>query len=157
MTDLKNQSENTVPSSKPLPSEYRLSNRKFRQSSPLEHKPIEDSLPVMGNTTEGHINHAYSTESLTNQWPTIDVMSSPPQPLSTDDDFTAAIVPIPEIPQRTICENFRHMWSVIFILMKNTRYVFIIIANLFEGILIKGKTCILLYVMYFLQKKLNSL
>jgi hypothetical protein len=45
------------------------------------------------------------------------------------------------------------MWSVIFILMKNTRYVFIIIANLFEGILIKGKTCILLYVMYFLQKR----
>jgi hypothetical protein len=149
--DLKNQSENIIPSLKPITSEYRLSNRKFRQLNPLEQKPIINSSLTVDNTTEGHINHAYSTESLPNQLPTLDLPSSTP---SIVDDSTSAIVPIHQISQQTVSENFKQMCAVIRELMKNSRYVCIIIANLFEGILIKGKACILLYVMYFLEKKI---
>jgi hypothetical protein len=160
--DSKNQSENTLPSLRPLNNEYRLSNRKFRQLSPLEQKPTSNVSLTVDNTTEGFMNHAYSSESLYNQLPVDNSITSAPVPLLAETDSTSTpesittnstpstpsttitLSPSPYTPEPTILENFRHMCSVIRILMKNTRYVFIIIANLFEGILIKGKSCILL-------------
>jgi len=150
-SDLKNQSENTLPTLRPLSDEYHLSNRKFRQLSPLEQKPIVNASLTVDNTTEGFINHAYSTESLYNQLPTTDSTLSPlPPPLTATDSTpsappssTTTVSPSPQILPRTLSENFRHMCSVICVLMKNTRFVCIVIANLFEGILIKGKSCIL--------------
>jgi hypothetical protein len=159
--DTKNQSENSVPPSKQLNYEYRLSNRKFRQLSPLEQKPTGDSSLTVDNTTEGFINHAYSTESLYNQLPNADSVLTSPLPITASDSIlppqlttTDSIPYAPTssttttsspIPPQTILESFRHMCSLIFKLMKNTRFVFIIIANLFEGILIKGKPSILFY------------
>ena len=74
---------------------------------------------VGDSTTNGIINHAFSTDSLYNQLPT---------PSAT-----------PSVPQQTRNENWRTLCSIIRELMKNTRYIFIVIANLFEGILLKGK------------------
>jgi hypothetical protein len=146
-SDSKNQSENTLPVLRPLSDEYHLSNRKFRQLSPLEQKSTVNASLTVDNTTEGFINHAYSTESLYNQLPTTDSTLSPPPPLtatdSTPPSSTTSVSPSPQILPRTLSENFRHMCSVICVLMKNTRFVCIVIANLFEGILIKGKSCIL--------------
>jgi len=187
--DSKNQSKNTPSSLKPLNNEYRLSNRKFRQLSPLEQQPTSTASLTVENTTEGFINHAYLIESLYNQVPPTDSAATPsplidtdsaaatppidtdsaatpappidtdsaaaaPPPPSTGTDSTPLSTttgsPSPQIPQRTIAENARHMWSVICELMKNTRYVFIIIASLFEGILIKGRPCILVYFLHIL-------
>ncbi len=185
-SDSKNQSKNTPLSLKPLNNEYRLSNRKFRQLSPLEQQTTPTASLTVDNTTEGFINHAYLIESLYNQLSTTDSTASPPPidsdsapplpsidsdsapPLPSIDNDSAAAAPPPPLPtssapssmttgspsppilQLTIAQNARHMWSVICILMKNTRYIFIIIASLFEGILIKGRSCILVYFLHIL-------
>jgi hypothetical protein len=199
-SDSKKQSKNTLLSLKPLNNEYRLSNRKFRQLSPLEQQPTSTASLTVDNTTEGFINHAYLIESLYNQLSTTDSTAAPPPidsdsapilpsidsdsapplpsidndsppplpsidndsappplPTSTGTDSTSSAPssmttgsPSPPILKLTIAQNARHMWSVICILMKNTRYIFIIIASLFEGILIKGRSCILVYFLHIL-------
>ncbi|CAF1289550.1 unnamed protein product [Rotaria sordida] len=148
-SDSKNQFENTLPSLKPLINEYRLSNRKLRQLSPLEHNSTTNLSLNMKNTKESYINHAYSMESVYNQMPITDSIPLPstttnsisPVPSSsttTTTTTTTTVSSSPQIPKRTISQNLKHMCSVIGELMKNTRYICIIIANLFEGILIKG-------------------
>jgi len=159
-SDSKNQSKDVATSLRPPTDEYRLSNRKFRQLSPLLEKSASNaSLTV--NNTEGFINPAYSTESLHNQLPDTDSTPSAPPPTittnstsfapppapSVDTDptplrprSTTTVSPNPQIPQRTISERLRQMWFLIRELMKNTRYVCIVIAGLSEGILIKGKS-----------------
>lgn len=66
----------------------------------------------------GHVNHAFSTETLDN----------PPTEL-----------PISLNSRRNIRENCRNLCSVLGELMKNIRFVFIVLVNLFEGILLKGR------------------
>ncbi|CAF0810350.1 unnamed protein product [Rotaria sp. Silwood1] len=140
-SDSKSPFENSLPSLKPLVNEYRLSNRRLRQLSPLEQNSTKNSLLTIKNTAESFINHAYSTESIYNQTPDTD---SIPVPLTTTDSIssvpssTTTVSSASQIPKRTISQNLKHMCSVIGQLMKNTRYICIIIANLFEGILIKG-------------------
>ncbi|CAF0803282.1 unnamed protein product [Adineta steineri] len=116
VTNLKTSSENILPPLEPPFTEYRLSHRKL---SPLE----KNSLAV-NEKTEGVINHAYSTESMPNQLPT----TAP----------TFNVIPTLEALPKTVSENLREMCAVIRELMKNTRYVFITIAFLSEGILISG-------------------
>jgi hypothetical protein len=144
-SDSKNQSKDVATSLRPPSDEYRLSNRKFRQLSPLLEKSASNaSLTV--NNTEGFINPAYSTESLHNQLPDTDSTPSAPPPTITTNSTsltppsTTTVSPNPQIPQRTISERLRQMWFLIRELMKNTRYVCIVIAGLSEGILIKGKS-----------------
>lgn len=151
-----NQSKTSLPLLKPINNEYRLSNRKLRQLSPIEHNPTTNGTKNIDNTDEGFINHGYSSESIYNQLPATDsaVIASS---TSINADSTAPAPPVltnsktsapssetnvssnSSIPQQTFTENFKHMCSVILQLMKNTRYICIIVANLFEGILIKGK------------------
>jgi hypothetical protein len=148
----KSKFENKPPALKTPFDEYRLSNRKLRQLSPLEQKPKASSSLTLNDTTNGFINHAYSAESIYNQLPAGDsVPPTPPPPPQT-----IAVSPIPEIPKQTKTESFKHMCSIIGELLKNTRYVFIIIASLFEGILIKGKCYFILYVMFFNEER-NSI
>lgn len=161
-SDPKNPSKNTLPSLKPINSEYRLSNRKLRQLSPIESKPTTNESLTVDNVPDGFINHAYSTESIYNQLPATDSASAvltttdstaPPIFAATDSNpsapsSTTTTASSSPTPQRTVSENFRQMCSVICELMKNPRYVCIIIANLAEGILIKGKSCI--YFLYLL-------
>ncbi|CAF5095064.1 unnamed protein product, partial [Rotaria sp. Silwood1] len=59
-SDSKSQFENSLPSLKPLVDEYRLSNRRLRQLSPLEQNSTKNSLLTIKNTAESFINHAYS-------------------------------------------------------------------------------------------------
>ncbi|UJR25359.1 hypothetical protein I4U23_006709 [Adineta vaga] len=129
-----NPSEKSLPALKPLANEYRLSNRKLRQLSPLPQRPTTASSLSNDNGNEGIVNHAYSTESLPNQISTGNI--TPSSTLTTTlssvtDSSTSSI-------NRTLAENCRHMFSVIHDLLKNMRYILIIIAHLFEGILIKG-------------------
>jgi hypothetical protein len=103
-------------------------------------KTIENNLPVLDPITNechrrlpdpannitsvsGIVNHAYSTDTLYNQLPITNstkTLDSPKQKHLTN-------------------ENWRNMRSILRELMKNTRYIFIIISCLFEGVLIKGK------------------
>ena len=144
-----------------LNNEYRLSNRRFRQLSPLGDKSTGNPPATTENTTEGYINHAYSTNSLYDQLANADSAPSAPDltlqsqlpvadstpavPSSSTATATTTDLSNSRIPNQTMKESFHHMCSLICKLMKNTRYVCIIIANLFEGILIKGKLFILLY------------
>ncbi|CAF0760121.1 unnamed protein product [Adineta steineri] len=116
VTNLKNSSENTLPPLEPPFTEYRLSHRKL---SPLQQKSL-----TVNEKTEGVINHAYSTESMPNQLPT----TAP----------TSNVIPTLEALPKTVSENLREMCAVIRELLKNTRYIFITIAFLSEGILISG-------------------
>ncbi|CAF2415771.1 unnamed protein product [Rotaria sp. Silwood2] len=79
------------------------------------------------NTSNGIINHAFSTDTLYNQLPTTNSVPS-----------ATTISENPLVQQQTNNEDLENMCFVISKLMKNMRYIFIIIANLFEGILIKG-------------------
>jgi hypothetical protein len=144
-SDLEKQSENTGSSLKPLDNGYRLSNRKFRQLAPLEEKPATDSSLTVDSTKEGFINHAYSNESLFNQASTAD-STLPPPLLTTTESRLVPSSTTPQMRPRTTAENLRQMFSVIGELLRNTRYVCVIIASLVEGVLIKGKSFILLYV-----------
>ena len=138
---------------KPPNNGYHVSNRKFRQLTPLELKPKIDPSITVNDTADGLINHAYSTDSLYDQIPTANIRPSAtndksidPQQLNNTDLAPSAPSNISnsQIPSPTTLESLRHMWSVSCKLIKNTRYVCIVIANLFEGILIKGKLKILL-------------
>jgi hypothetical protein len=89
---------------------------------------LKNHLSTGNNTTNGIINPAFSTDTLYNQLPIIDSTPS-----------TTTIPPNPSIQQQRTNENWRNIFSIIYHLMKNTRYVFIVIANLFEGVLLKGR------------------
>lgn len=134
--DVKKALDNPTSSMKLDNREYRLSNRKFRQLAPLEHKPSTNSLLTVENTPEGCINHAYSSDTPYNPPVTSSSISDSLQ--SSPSVSMSAPSTNESLPSQTTRESIKHMWSVIVELMKNTRYVFIIIANLFEGILIKG-------------------
>ncbi|CAF0743448.1 unnamed protein product [Adineta ricciae] len=126
-------SETSLPALKPLTSEYILSNRRVHQLSPLEPRPTSASSLAINTTNGGVINHGYSTESLPIQMSPADMTPSTLTPtLSTVTESSTSTV------ERTLAENCRRMCSVIRDLLTNTRYVAIIIASLFEGILIKG-------------------
>lgn len=112
--------DNTLPALDPVTNEYRLSHRRLRQLSPLSHK----TLSANDVTTEDVPKHGFSNELLPDH-----VSASAPSIVAQ---------PPPTAAENTVAENFRHMWSVIRDLLKNTRYLCIIVANLFEGILIKG-------------------
>jgi MFS family permease len=86
--------------------------------TPTTNHTVSESC-VEDSTTNGIINHAFSTDTLYNELP---VPSSNP----------------PVQPQ-TRNENWRRICVIIGELLRNTRFVFIVIANLFEGILLKGK------------------
>lgn len=137
--------DKTIPPINLNNSEYRLSNRRFRQLSPLEHKPSTNSLLTVENKPEGFVNHAYSSDSFYNQ---LTPTNSVPITSSTTSNSLQSLPSVStsppstngSLPRHTIRENIKHMWSVTMELMKNTRFVCIIIANLFEGILIKGKS-----------------
>ena len=85
--------------------------------TPATDRIVSESC-VDDRTTNGVINHAFSTDTLYNELP---VALPPP------------------IPQETKNDNWRTICSMIYELLKNTRFVFIVIAYLFEGILLKGK------------------
>ncbi|CAF0929996.1 unnamed protein product [Rotaria sordida] len=89
--------------------------------------PQLTSSPAENNTRNGVINHAFSTDMLYNQLP---ITNSAPSTTTTSAS--------PFVQQQTNKENLRNMCFGIFKLLKNMRYVFIVIANLFEGILLKG-------------------
>jgi len=95
------------------------SDLKNKSQSHMSVSTIEDS------TTNGVVNHAFSTDTLYNQLPI--------------PDSVPATTIIPPVQQQTMNETWRNMCSVILELLKNTRFIFIVIANLFEGILLKGK------------------
>jgi hypothetical protein len=84
--------------------------------------------------TNGVVNHAYSTDTLYNQLPIADSRPSTTTTISPD-------------PPRSRLQNLRDSWhemsSAVWELVKNMRYVFIVIANLFEGVLLKGRFFIL--------------
>jgi hypothetical protein len=115
----------------------------------VKNSPSDSSLTV-GTPTEGILNHGYSNDSIFNQSATTDLTSAPVPLAGTDStpsaSSTTTVSSTSPIPKPSILENFKHMCSVIGELLKNTRYICIIIANLFEGILIKGKSWILSYV-----------
>jgi len=96
------------------------SDLKNKSQSHMSVSTIEDS------TTNGVVNHAFSTDTLYNQLP-------------INDSVRATTIISPVQQQQPINETWRNMCSVILELLKNTRFVFIVIANLFEGILLKGK------------------
>ncbi|CAF1519894.1 unnamed protein product [Adineta steineri] len=78
---------------------------------------------IENNSENGVINHAFSTDTLYNQLPI-------PNSITTDSQNLAV--------QKTEKRTWRNMCSIIYELIRNTRYVFVVIANLFEGILLKG-------------------
>ena len=141
--DLNSKSEPVLVSLKPINDGYRLSNRRLRQLSPLEPVAKTDSSLAVESPEEGFINHAYSSESLYNQLamtnssesPSLTATDSSTPPSSTTTDSS-----IPKTSRQVMGENFKHMCSVVGELLRNPRYVFIIVASLFEGILIKGKS-----------------
>ena len=94
----------------------------------LDNKKQSQLRSIDVGTTNGVINHAYSTDTLYNQLPIVDSASS-----------VATISPNPPVQQQTRRQILKQMGSIICELMRNTRYIFIVIANLFEGILLKGK------------------
>lgn len=143
---------------KPLNDGYRISNRRFRQLTPLELKSNINLSITVNDNADGLVNHAYSTDSLYDpiskddvkpsaslSAPATDIKSIRSQQLNDTSLVPSALpnVSISQIPSRTALESLRHMWSVSCKLMRNTRYVCIVIANLFEGILIKGTSKIL--------------
>ncbi|CAF2722597.1 unnamed protein product [Rotaria sp. Silwood2] len=137
----KSQFENSLPSLKPLVNEYRLSHRRLRQLSPLEQNSTTNSSLNIKNTTESFVNHAYSMDLVYNQMVNTDSIPVPLSATNSTSSIPSSTITVSSstpIPKRTISESFKHMCSVIGELMKNTRYICIIIANLFEGILIKG-------------------
>ena len=71
------------------------------------------------------MDHAYSTDTLYNELPKTDSRRS--------------TVPISPGSRRNFRDSWHEIWSAICQLVKNTRYVFIVIANLFEGVLLKGR------------------
>ncbi|CAF0900242.1 unnamed protein product [Adineta ricciae] len=72
-----------------------------------------------GRNTDGVINHAYSSDTLYNQ-----VITSPSTTASN-----------PPVQHRG---RWKDMCAIICELLQNVRFIFIVIANLFEGILLKG-------------------
>ncbi|CAF4566475.1 unnamed protein product [Rotaria sp. Silwood1] len=92
-----------------------------------QNRPQLMSSVAENNTENGIINHAFSTDTFYNQ---LSTKNSVPLPATSSQNSLAQ--------QQTNNENLRNMCFVICKLMKNMRYVFIVIANLFEGILLKG-------------------
>ena len=87
--------------------------------TPTSEEVLSSSTTSNGGT-EGVVNHAFSTETLSN-----------------GDVSPSTMSMSPDSP-RNIRENCKNLCSVCCQLMKNPRYVFIVIVNLFEGILVKG-------------------
>jgi MFS family permease len=86
---------------------------------------LKNQSSINNSTTNGNINHAFSTDTLYNQLPITDSTTTIPQNQP--------------VQQQRAYENWRDILFVICQLMKNVRFIFIVIINLFEGILIKGK------------------
>ena len=138
-----NPSETSLPALKPLASDYILSNRRVQQLRPLESRPTSASSLGINTVNGGVINHGFSTESLPVQMSPADMTPSTLTPtLSTVTESSTSTI------ERTLAENCRQMCSVIRDLLTNTRYVAIIIASLFEGILIKGKPTVRLVILF---------
>ncbi|CAF3695614.1 unnamed protein product [Rotaria socialis] len=141
--DSNDQHETALPSLKSLTNEYRLSHRKSCQLSSTEHVSTAGTSLNAKNTTESVVNQVHSNElvckklTITNSIPSSSITNdSTPSVLSASSSTNVSS--LPKIPKQTISQHLNHMCSVILILMKNTRYIFIVIGNLFEGILIKG-------------------
>ena len=145
-SDLTHRREYTLPPLRSFPSDYRLSNRRVRQLSPLDPEPKLSASVTANDNAEGFVNHAYSIESLYNQLPATRSNLTAPSAVGHPTPSSSSVISdsssSPAMPVRTAAENFKHMCSVIGELLKNPRYVFIIVANLFEGILIKGNVCL---------------
>ena len=84
--------------------------------------------------SNGTINHAFSTETL-DDLPTRSDLSPTELTISTDS-------------RRSRRDNCRNLCSVVGQLMKNIRFVFIVIVNLFEGVLLKGRSFYSLLFLY---------
>lgn len=141
--------ELTLVSLKPINDGYRLSNRKLRQLSPLESSTNTDSSSAVNSHEDGFINHTFSSESLYNQLAMANAIETPPLSVTDSNESPSPITTSSSVPKtrtQVISENFKHMCSVIGELLRNPRYVFIIVASLFEGILIKGKSAFHRYV-----------
>ena len=145
-SDRTHKREYPLSSPRSVPSDYRLSNRRVRQLSPLNLELKLSASVTANDNAEGFVNHAYSIESLYNQLPATYSSSTPPSAAVELTPSSSSVISdspsTPATPVRTAAENFKHMCSVIGELLKNPRYVFIIVANLFEGILIKGNVCV---------------
>ena len=160
------------PPLKVLADGHHLSNRRFRQLSPLEIKPKIEPSMKLNDTEDGFVNRAYSTDVLYNQILRTDLKPSTPlvtpidhgdsmSPQQLDTINATPSITLPNLsssqkPAGTALESLRQMWSVSCKLMKNTRFVCVVIANLFEGILIKGKSKILLDIINSVVKR-NSI
>ncbi|CAF4323193.1 unnamed protein product, partial [Rotaria magnacalcarata] len=88
---------------------------------------LVSSSPGENNTRNGIINHGFSTDNLYNQLPITDSVASMRR--HSNERPTQ---------QETNDASLRRMCCEIWKLLKNIRCIFIIIANLFEGILLKG-------------------
>lgn len=147
--DSKIQYDDTLPSLKPITSDYRLSHQRLRQLSPV-HGNLTTNLPVhMKNTTENFVNHAYVNDASSNQLAIANSITASSISVNSISSLVSATttMTVPSIAssawqifKRKFVQNIKHMCSVIFILMKNPRYICVIVANLFEGILIKGSS-----------------
>ncbi|CAF3719018.1 unnamed protein product [Rotaria socialis] len=88
---------------------------------------LVSSSPGENNTRNGIMNHGFSTGTLYNQLPITDSVTSMRR--HSNERPTQ---------QETNDASLRSMCCEIWKLLKNIRCIFIIIANLFEGILLKG-------------------
>lgn len=109
-----------------------LRNRTDHCRTPPEYHLSVDHLPALvasssvgldKSANAGVVNNAFSTDSLADGLNRIDAVPVPSDSLCDQ-----------QAPHRTL----RNVLSVIGDLLKNTRYVLIIVAHLVEGILLKG-------------------
>ena len=130
---------NNLPVLNPALDQYHLSPKGLRNlRSTASYPKVDMPLEAHSSREDYFINHAYSIESISIQYPTSD--SSIPSTL-TSTESSASIKTTSfnrESPSTTVWQDIRCMCSIIGELVRNPRYLFIIIANLFEGILIKG-------------------
>lgn len=105
---------------------------------------VSSSLPGENNSRNEIINHGFSTDNLYNELPITDSVTSMRR--NSNERPTQ---------QETNDTSLRNMCCVVWKLLKNMRCIFIIIANLFEGILLKGKVCFL-YILCLKSKNINN-
>jgi hypothetical protein len=86
---------------------------------------ISSSSTTENSHTNGTINHGFSTDTLYHQLAIIDSVPS------------TGTISLNQ--QGRVRENWRNAISIIRQLMKNTRYIFVVVVNLSEGVLLKCK------------------
>jgi hypothetical protein len=133
--------ERTRPVLETVSNEFRLTDRNLDELNLLELSTKSNSLTTVHQCTDGFVNRAYSMDSFHHRHPTTNlsiVSSSKTNTSITSPSSLTTLSSARSSSTFALCENVRHMCSIIGILLRNTRYIFIVTANLFEGILIKG-------------------